>query len=129
MTHTPSKLLKAIGLIAVIFGAMTIFAGGTAIFGGAGVQEAVGDAVPLVLKFNFAAGFAYVLAGFGLLLARPWAVWVSAVIAVGSLVILGYLALHVLQGGAFEPRTVLAMTFRTLMWGVIFVTARRVLLR
>ena len=129
MTHVDPKSLKTFGLIAVIFGVMTVFAGGTALFGGAGVQQAVGDAVPLVLKFNFAAGFAYILAGFGLLLARPWAVWVSAAIAVGSAIVLGYLALYVMQGGAYEPRTVLAMGFRTLVWGVIFVISRRVLLR
>lgn len=129
MTHANPKTLKTLGLIAVIFGVMTVFAGGTALFGGAGVQQAVGDAVPLVLRFNFAAGFAYILAGFGLLLARPWSVWVSAAIAVGSLAVLGYLALYVMQGGAFEPRTVLAMAFRTLVWGVIFVISRRVLLR
>jgi len=67
---TRTKLLGTIGLI---FGLMTLFAGGAAIFGGAGVQRMAGDAVGLVLWGNFALGFAYVGAGYALITGRGWA--------------------------------------------------------
>ena len=62
----PALLIAAI--VAVLFGALTIFSGGRALFGGAEARAAVGAAVPFVLWFNFLAGFAYVAAGVGLFL-------------------------------------------------------------
>lgn len=58
--------VKALALIAVVFGAMTIFSGGRALFGDEQARAAVGNAIPFVLWFNFFAGFAYILTGIGL---------------------------------------------------------------
>lgn len=44
--------------IAVVFGALTVFSGGQALFGGAAAQEALVNAVPFVPWFNFLSGFA-----------------------------------------------------------------------
>lgn len=112
-------------LIASVFGVMTVFAGGTALFGGAGVQEAVGDAVPFVLWFNFLAGFAYLLAGWGLWASRPWAPSLTAVICLATLVVLAAFLVHVGRGGAYEPRTLGALIFRAGVWAGIFAVARR----
>ncbi len=57
--------LKAAGAIGLVFGLLTIFSGGTALFGGEAARAAVGNAVPFVLWFNFIAGFFYVLAAWG----------------------------------------------------------------
>lgn len=60
MTTTTSRgpgLWVAAG-IAVVFGALTIFSGGKAMFDGAAAQGAVGNAVPFVLWFNFLSGLA-----------------------------------------------------------------------
>jgi len=56
----------------MVFGALSILAGGFALFGGTATEAAVGDAVPFVLWFNFFAGVAYVVAGAGLLKRRRW---------------------------------------------------------
>jgi len=53
--------LKVLAVIAMAFGALTVFSGGRALFGDAQARAAVGNAVPFVLWFNFLAGFAYVL--------------------------------------------------------------------
>jgi hypothetical protein len=71
----------AAGILAILFGVLTIASGGRALFGDEAARKAVGAAVPFVLWFNFGAGFAYVLAGIGLLMKRRWAVWLSALIA------------------------------------------------
>ena len=52
--------------VAVVFGVSTIISGGRALFGGTAAREAMGNAVPFVLWFNFAMGFLYIIAGAGL---------------------------------------------------------------
>ncbi len=110
-------------IVALVFGALTVFSGGRALFGGADARAAVGDAVPFVLWFNFLAGFAYVVAGIGLLLRHRPALWLSLGIG-GHGVGLPGLRVHVLQGGA-EMRTVGAMILRIAVWAAISVVAIR----
>ena len=112
-------------LVALIFGAMTVFAGGTALFGGAGVQEAVGDAVPFVLWFNFLAGFAYMLAGWGLWTSRPWAPGLAGAICLATLGVLAAFLVHMFGGAPYEPRTLGALILRAGVWAGIFAVTRR----
>ncbi len=112
-------------LIAIVFGLLTVFSGGRALFGGAEARAVVGDAVPFVLWFNFLAGFAYVLAGYGLYRWQRWAALLSLVIALSTIIIFGLFGLHVMAGGAFEMRTVAAMSLRSLIWLIIAIAALR----
>lgn len=116
-------------VVAVLFGGLTVFAGGRALFGGAEARAAMGDAVPFVLWFNFLAGFAYVAAGVGLALERRWAVRLAIAIFAATALMLAAFGLHVLFGGAYEMRTVWAMSLRTLVWAVIAAVAARCLPR
>jgi len=104
------------GVFVIVFGILTIFSGGRALFGGVAARAAVGDAVPFVLWFNFLAGFAYVAAGAGLIVWRRWAAFLAAIIAVATLAVFAAFAGHVMAGGAFEMRTVGAMSLRALVW-------------
>lgn len=117
--------LVAAAMIAVVFGVLTIFAGGQALFGSAEARAAVGDAVPFVLWFNFLAGFAYVVAGIGLYLRRPWAVRLSIAILLATILVMIAFGIHLLLGGAYEMRTVGAMSLRTVVWGAIVGVAVR----
>src|SRR3972149_4221446 len=74
----------AAALIAVVFGIVTIFVGGKTLFGGTEEMAAAGGIVPFVLWFNFIAGFAYVIAGFGLFLWKRWAAQLSVAIAAAT---------------------------------------------
>ena len=111
--------LKAAGAIGLVFGLLSVFSGGTALFGGEAARAAVGNAVPFVLWFNFAAGFFYVVAGLGLLLNRSWAVWLSIAIGVATALVLAAFGLHVAGGGLYEMRTVGAMLLRSAVWAII----------
>ena len=111
--------------VAVVFGILTIASGGRALFGGAAAQAAAGDAVPFVLWFNFLSGFAYVLAGIGLWLPRRWAVWLAVSIAVSTLLTFAAFGVHMYSGGAYEQRTVVAMSLRSLVWLAIAAFAWR----
>lgn len=124
MSTRPTSLTVA-SLVAVAFGALTIVSGGLALFGGAEVQEGVGNAVPFVLWFNFLAGFAYVLAGLGIWTGQRWALPLAALIAAGTLVVAAGFALHVLNGGAYETRTVGALALRFLVWVAILLALWR----
>ncbi|HEY0885726.1 MAG TPA: hypothetical protein VGE20_10615 [Ramlibacter sp.] len=115
----PDRLLRAAAIVAVPFGLLTIASGGNALFGGAAAREAAGAYVPFVLWFNFLAGFAYVAAGAGLWLRCRWAAVLALAIAGATLLVFSAFGVHVLNGGAYEVRTVGAMTLRSLVWTAI----------
>jgi len=114
MTDRPLPITIA-AIVAVIFGILTIISGGRALFGGVDM----GAVVPFVLKFNFVAGFAYVLAGIGLWRMARWAGALSVVIAVATAVMFAAFLWHVWHGGAYEVRTLGAMPLRLVVWIVI----------
>ncbi len=117
-----SRIISVAAIVAVLFGALTVFSGGSVIFF-TGPAQAAGNYVPFVVWFNFFAGFAYILAGIGLYQNRGWAIFLSMAIAVATLLIFAALGLYVLQGGAFEMRTVFAMIFRSAVWVTISMLA------
>jgi hypothetical protein len=122
--RTP-RWAAVLALVAIAFGAVTIVVGGKTLFGGVEVRGAAGNIVPFVLWFNFVAGFAYVIAGIGLLLWKPWAAHLSAAIAVATIAVFIALGIHIFIGLAFEMRTVGAMIIRSAVWVIIAVLARR----
>jgi hypothetical protein len=124
-TKSGSRELGISAAVALVFGVLTVFAGGAALFGGDKTSELVGNAVPFVLWFNFLAGFAYLAAGGGLLLRRRWAVWLSLAILVGTVVVALFFGIYILRGGIFEMRTVGALFFRAGVWGAITIAAAR----
>ena len=114
---------KLMSLIAVVFGLVTIKSGGMVLFTGGETHQAAGDYVPFVLWFNFLAGFAYLGAGIGLWLQRSWAAWLAMLIAVFTVLVFIALGVHIYAGGAYEMRTVGAMSMRSIVWmGIALIT-------
>ncbi len=111
-------------IVAVSFGFLTVLSGGSILLVDGSARSAAGDYVPFVLWFNFAAGFAYMLAGAGLFLWRHWAVTLSMLIAVATLIVFAAFGVHILSGGAYEPRTVGAMVLRCAVWVTIALFVR-----
>lgn len=118
-TAPPDRILRAAAIVAALFGLATIASGGNALFGGAAARAAAGAYVPFVLWFNFLAGFAYVAAAAGLWPGRRWAALLALAIAGATLLVFAAFGVHVLNGGAYEVRTVGAMTLRTVLWMTI----------
>lgn len=112
-------LIRAISLLAIGFGLLTIKEGGAVVFGDEVARAAAGNYVPFVVWFNFVAGFAYVVAGVGLWLQQKWAFWLALAIAAATAFTFAAFGLHINSGGAYEQRTVIAMSLRTLVWVVI----------
>lgn len=105
--------------IAVVFGALTVFSGASALFGSPDAQASVGNAVPFVLWFNFLSGFVYVIAGIAIAFGKPWAGKLATILALAILAAFALFGWHVWQGGAYEARTVGAMTLRAAAWILI----------
>lgn len=122
-----TRILKPLAVVAVVFGALTVFSGARALLGDAAARAAVGNAVDFVLWFNFVAGFAYVAAGVGLWLGRPWARHLAVGLALATALVAAAFGVHVLSGGAFEMRTVGALALRLGFWVVVAAVARRAL--
>lgn len=112
----PERWRWLAGGLAIVFGIATLVEGGHVLFGGPEARAAAGNYVPFVLWFNFVAGFVYVLAGLATLARRPWSVAVARALAVTTLLVFVAFGVHVARGGAFELRTVVAMTLRSLFW-------------
>lgn len=119
--------LRALAFLAIAFGALTIKEGGGVLFGPDTARTAAGDYVSFVLWSNFLLGFVYVAAGLGLWLRRRCCLTLAALIVAATLATLAAFAVHIALGGAFEARTLVAMSMRTLVWGFIYLAARKLL--
>ncbi len=126
MKHNKCSLeCKVIVLIAVVFGALTIKSGGSVLFIDGEARQAAGHYVGFVLWFNFLAGFAYILAGLALWRNISWASLLAMIIAVSTLLVFAAFGIHILNGGEYEVRTVVAMSLRSVIWLAIATTAYR----
>ena len=120
--------LRVAAVVGTLFGLMTLREGGAVLFIDGTARAAAGNYVPFVLWFNFLAGFAYIAAGLGLWFRQAWAARVAFWVAVATLIVFAAFGLHAVSGGAFEKRTVIAMTLRSTIWLVIAAIAWRSLL-
>jgi hypothetical protein len=120
--------VKLLSVFAVLFGLVTIKAGGSVLFVES-ARQAAGTYVPFVLWFNFVAGFGYVVAGVGIWRQQRWAAQISAVIAILTVVVFLAFGLHIFSGGLYETRTVAAMTLRAAAWLGIAYSQRSLLQR
>jgi len=123
------RWVTPVSLFAILFGLLTLKEGGSVLFFDGAAREAAGNYVPFVLWFNFSAGFAYIAAGIGLWGMKRWSAYLAVIIAVSTLIVFTAFGVHVLQGGAFELRTVIAMTLRSSIWLAIAFAANRLFLR
>ncbi len=127
---TPSSpgrkwLLTLAAWTALIFGLMTIFAGGQALFGSPQARASVGQYVPFVLWFNFLAGFAYVGCAVAIFKRMAWASRLAVTITIATLLVAAGFAWHVSAGGAFETRTAIALLLRLSIWTLISIICIR----
>lgn len=109
------KWTTLIAVVAIIFGIATIISGGKSLFTQAG-SVAAGNYVPFVLWFNFIAGFVYVAAGIGMVQGRAWTKRLAFIIAAATCLVFVFFGIHILMGGAYENRTVIAMILRSGFW-------------
>jgi len=120
-----NRIVNWMAVAAIAFGVVTVLTGGRALFGSLETRADFGKAVPFVLWFNFLVGFVYIVAGVGLLLCRHWAVYTSLFVAVSTILVFVAFGVHVIGGGAFERRTIFALTIRSLFWMAVTIVSIR----
>lgn len=122
-----TRTLKWLAVTAIAFGVLTVVSGGRALFGNVAARTELGNIVPFVLWFNFAAGFVYALAGVALLRAKRWATPLAFGLALSTVLVFLAFIVHIVAGGAFEARTVGALSIRSLFWIAVALLALRVM--
>ncbi len=110
------RWIIVLAIIAVVFGVLTLYSGGAVLVSDGPERAAAGAYVPFVLWFNVIAGLAYIIAGIGLYSWRRWAVNLSILLAVATLLVFAAFGVHILTGGSYEVRTIVAMTLRSTVW-------------
>lgn len=125
MMQTAPRWTRPLALVVAAFGALTLLSGGLALFGPKAAQDAAGNAVPFVLVFNFAAGFAYLIGALALWLNHPAARTIAWLIALATLAVFAAFLWTVMGGTPYETRTVGAMTLRTGFWLAIAILLGR----
>jgi hypothetical protein len=116
---------RPVAIIAGVFGVMTIFSGGSVLFGPQSAQAVAGDFVPYVVWVNFLSGFLYCIAAVGLWLGQGWArILAWAIAAVTATAVLALLV-QVMAGKPFEMRTVGALALRFGLWAAIAMALQR----
>lgn len=121
---SPTKR-RVLGALALIFGVVTVFKGGSVIFGPDSARAAVGNFVPFVVWFNFLAGFFYVAGGAGIWAGAGWARPLAWLITLATLAVGVAFGVHVLQGGAYSMQTVGALPLRLGFWAFVAYTLRQ----
>ncbi len=123
-TNARPMMITVLAIIAVAFGALTLFSGGRNLFDETVIATA-GNTIPFVLWFNFLAGFAYIFAGYLLWQWKLCGVRLSAVIAGATLLVFLAMGIYVIQfDGLYNGKTVGAMVVRSSVWLTIAVLAR-----
>jgi hypothetical protein len=124
-----NRTVNWLAIAAIVFGGVTVLTGGRALFGSLESRADFGKVVPFVLWFNFLAGFVYIVAGVGLMLCRRWAVYTSLFVADSTILVFVAFGVHVIGGGAFERRTIGALTIRSLFWVAVTILSIRAMKR
>lgn len=115
----PARMITA--LVAIVFGVVTVFAGGRVLLGA--------DPGYVVLRpllgYNTLMGVAYVIAGVLIWRSTTLGTWAAGLIFGLNLVVLVGILMVYRTGGAVAVDSLRAMTFRTVVWLVLFVAAWR----
>lgn len=113
-----NQVLNFVSIIVILFGLITLKEGGSVALNIGTARVDAGNYVPFVVWFNFLSGFVYITAGIGLWLKKTWAAKLSVFLLSSILAVYTLLFIHIFGGGLYETRTVFAMGFRSLIWGV-----------
>lgn len=105
--------IKAIVICLVLLGVITIFAGGSVLLDLFDMRKREGNYVPFVVWTNFACGFIYLVAAYGIQRKQRWAAHLLFLAFALLLLVFVELIFHIQRGGLYEVKTIYAMSFRT----------------
>lgn len=122
MTANPRHILQTIAAaVAVIFGIATLFAGGSVLFG----RDPGYVVYKPLLYYNVAMGFAYIWAGLLIWRVAQRGRGAAFTIFVLNLLVLIGIVVASRMGGDVASESFGAMTFRTVLWLVLYLAVVR----
>ena len=127
--YSGKTIIGILASVAILFGVLTIISGGQVLFGDAASRQSAANYVLYVVWFNFLAGFAYMIAGSGIWMRKGWAVRLSLIIALATIIVFAAFGKHIFSGGEYEPRTVGAMSLRSTVWFLIYIFSYKEIFR
>jgi hypothetical protein len=118
--HKPTK---GLALFVLLIGILTLKTG-SAVLIDESSRQAAGNIVLEIVWFNVLTSSLYLLAAWGLWFGWAWLRKVSLLLFAAHLVMMVFLLAHIFRGDPYEVRTVLALSFRTFIWGGILWVSR-----
>ena len=118
--ESPNKkftLLKGLAIFMFFFGILTVKSGGGVLFVEA-IRENAGNYTLPIVWFNFSAGVLSLFVAPSLWLGKAWGPKVAALVFAAYLFMDIYLIVHIVGGGLYMEKTLVAMFIRTTMWGL-----------
>ena len=107
------------GVLIGAFGLLTLFMSSSVIFDLFGIREKEGNYVLFVVVANFICSILYLVSSVGIIKKRNWAFYILAVSVLILIITYIGLFLHINSGGIYEPKTIKAMAFRTVLTSII----------
>ena len=118
---TPTRILA---VFIFIFGLVALKAGGSVLLSEA-AQIAAGNYIPFIVWFNVLAAPFYLIIAVALWRKQECTHKLVTMLFLAHLVVDAFFIYHVQSGGLFEMRTVIAMSFRTILWGGVTLVLKR----
>ena len=109
------KLRFIVAIILGLFALLTLFLSSSVIFDLFNIRQKEGNYVLFVVWANFISSILYLFAAYGLMKAKQWSALVLLTTAIILTATFIALKVHISNGGIYEPKTVNAMIFRTLL--------------
>lgn len=109
------NLLKVIGGFLAIFGIIMLIMTTSVIFDLFGIRELEGNFVMSVVIANWFAGLLYIVAAYGLFNKQKWSYIPLLISAITLIISFIFLQVHIQDGGAFEEKTIKALSIRIVL--------------
>jgi hypothetical protein len=119
---TSSTPLRVLSITVVVIGIATFSIGFDLLFIQGTFTKMINDYLHFVVWFNFFSGIVYLIAGYGIWHLKPWAVYLSLLIVVFSLIVLTALSVHMFTDGQFRGWQIAEMGLKVLIWSLILMS-------
>jgi hypothetical protein len=113
---------KIVLTILLLLGALTLLLSGSVIFDLFGIREMEGNYVEFVVWANFISSFLYIISAIDFIRNKKWNWYFLAASFIILLIASISFWFYIINGGIHEPKTIKAITFRTIFTGILLIT-------
>jgi len=119
LNSTESISLRTLSITVVVLGIITFLIGFEHLFIQGTYLKLINNYLHFVVWFNFLSGIVYLITGYGIWHIKPWAVYLTLLIVVFSLIVLVALSVHMFIDDQFRGWQIIEMSIKILIWSLI----------